>query len=686
MLLRSVLLVAHALQLSGALDLPFGSCAFEEGTCGFDSVLAFRPWILNEEGHYVYVDTSFAKQGEKAVLLSSELQAEEWCCLRLVYQITASSGSLSGPSQLNLYVRYEDESFDRLLWSAKEPSDSWLIASLDLQNSSKTFKILIEGVLGQGSTTSIALFEIKMTTGYCIECDFEENHLCGFVNRWNPNVNWFVGGGTVQNSHSVLPQDHTFKSELGHYMYVDSVYVKHFQEVAQLISPMTTVPMSGCLFFYYQLQQGNDNVFSLYTRDGTGLYEEIWKVDNPGNAAWNLVEVEFSAPYPMEVIFEVAFNGPKGGYVALDDISFSPVHCQNQTELPFSAMEASCNFEEDFCNFYQDKDGPGWTRVKVKPNMYRTGDHTTGLGYYLLANTKLTSQPGYIGRLYGPSLPGNLQYCLRFHYAIYGFLKMSDTLAVYIFEENHVVQEKIWSVLESPRGVWMQAEITFKKPMPTKVVFMSLCKSFWDCGLVALDDITVQLGSCWSPESLPPPPGQCTFDQDECAFTQEKRNRSSWHRRRGETPTSYTGPKGDHTTGVGYYMYIEASHMVYGQKARLLSRPLRGVPGKHCLTFFYHMYGAGTGLLSVYLKKEEHSEESLLWRRRGEQSISWLQAPIEYSCPHPHQIIFEATRGVSIRSDIAIDDVKFQAGPCSEMEDTAQQSSGYSEDLNEIDY
>ncbi|KFO34041.1 MAM domain-containing protein 2 [Fukomys damarensis] len=206
--------VPSALQLTGAHDLSAGSCAFEEGTCGFDSVFAFLPWILNEEGHYVYVDTSFAKQGEKAVLLSSELQAEEWSCLRLVYQITTSSGSLSGPSQLNLYVRYEDESFDRLLWSAEEPSDSWLIASLDLQNSSKKFKILIEGILGQGNTASIALFEIKMTTGYCIECDFEENHLCGFVNRWNPNVNWFVGGGTARNSHSILPQDHTFKSEL----------------------------------------------------------------------------------------------------------------------------------------------------------------------------------------------------------------------------------------------------------------------------------------------------------------------------------------------------------------------------------------------------------------------------------------------------------------------------------------
>ncbi|XP_069891812.1 MAM domain-containing protein 2 isoform X1 [Dipodomys merriami] len=686
MLLRSVLLMVQALQLSLALDLSAGSCAFEDGTCGFDSVMEFLPWILNEEGHYVYVDTSFAKPGEKAVLLSSDLQAEEWSCLRLVYQIAASSGALSDSSQLSLHVRFEDETFDRLLWSTKEPSDSWLIVSLDLQDSPKKFKILVEGVLGRGNSASIALFEIKMTTGYCIECDFEENHLCGFVNLWNPNVNWFVGGGTTRNTHSNLPKDHTFKSELGHYMYVDSVYVKHFQEVAQLVSPVTTAPMSGCLSFYYQLEQRNDNVFSLYTRDVAGLYEEIWKVNNPGNAAWNLAEVEFSAPYPIEVIFEVAFNGPKGGYVALDDISFSPVHCQNQTGLPFSAVEASCNFEEDFCKFYQDKEGLGWTRVKVKPNMYRAGDHTTGFGYYLLANTKFTSQPGYIGRLYGPSLPGNLQYCLRFHYAISGFLKMSDTLAVYIFEENHMVQEKIWSVLESPRGVWIQAEISFKKPMPTKVVFMSLCKSFWDCGLVALDDIMIQLGSCRSPERLPPPPGECTFDQDECAFTQEKRNPSSWHRRRGETPTSYTGPKGDHTTGVGYYMYIEASHMVYGQKAQLSSRPLRGVPGKHCLIFFYHMYGAGTGLLSVYLKKEKESDTSLLWRRRGEQSISWLRALVEYSCTRQHQIIFEAIRGVSIRSDIAIDDIKFQPGPCAEMEDTPQQSSGYSEDLNEIEY
>lgn len=88
----------------------------------------------------------------------------------------------------------------------------------------------------------------------------------------------------------------------------------------------------------------------------------------------------------------------------------------------------------------------------------------------------------------------------------------------------------------------------------------------------------------------------------------------------------------------GYYMYIEASNMIYGQKARLTSRSLRGISGKQCLTFFYNMFGAGTGILNVYMKKEGDSEETLLWRRRGEQSITWLRGLIEYGCDTYHQV------------------------------------------------
>lgn len=76
-----------------------------------------------------------------AVLSSPELYSEEWSCIRLIYQIAASPETSADPTRLNLYVRQEGESFDRLLWSAKEPSDSWLIASLDLMNSTKKYKV-----------------------------------------------------------------------------------------------------------------------------------------------------------------------------------------------------------------------------------------------------------------------------------------------------------------------------------------------------------------------------------------------------------------------------------------------------------------------------------------------------------------------------------------------------------------
>lgn len=29
-----------------------------------------------------------------------------------------------------------------------------------------------------------------------------------------------------------------------------------------------------------------------------------------------------------------------------------------------------------------------------------------------------------------------------------------------------------------------------------QVTFVSVCRSFWDCGSVALDDVTVSLGDC----------------------------------------------------------------------------------------------------------------------------------------------------------------------------------------------
>ncbi|XP_044190494.1 MAM domain-containing protein 2-like [Thunnus albacares] len=658
-----------------------GSCNFESNTCGYTSDADFTSWTLHRDGRYVAVDAVMSNDQDDeigadtemqrettGVLLSPALEQGEWSCLRLVYQIT-------GSGSLEVLQRTEGKSFDRPLWSSQEPSDSWVISSMDLQNNTEPYRVVIEGKPGQTAGSSVAIFEIHISPGYCLECDFEESHLCGYSNQWNANVNWYVGGGGVQLLHNNMPIDHTYNNRTGHFMYVDSIYAKTFKEVAKLVSPLTTVPMSGCLSFQYQRSEERGNLFSVFTRDRLGQYQELWRAGPEIQSDWSgtlgewiPVQVDLKAPYSVQVVFEVAFNSPRGGRVAVDDISFSSEFCSTDTEPTFDPSIASCDFESGFCQYTQDQVmGSLWRRVSVKPNIFRNGDHTTGAGSFLLAHSQLGPSSGYVSRVIGPTLPGNMKFCLRFYFSLRGFNQTDQALAVYLQQSSG--QEKIWTLGEKSRGIWVATDMTFQTSQPAKVVFVSTCRSFWDCGSVALDDIIVSLGDCELAAGLLTSslPGHCDFEGGMCGYIQDKQNDAAdWEWRRGPTPTSYTGPRGDHTTGLGYYLHMEASPMLPGQSVRLLSRPLRGSRGPQCLRFYYHMYGSGTGQLSVHLNN--NGEDVLLWQRSGEQSIAWLRATVEYQSDRQHQIVFEATRGSSVRSDIAIDDIILESGPCPEAE------------------
>uniref|UniRef100_A0A673AEX8 MAM domain containing 2 n=1 Tax=Sphaeramia orbicularis TaxID=375764 RepID=A0A673AEX8_9TELE len=640
-----------------------GSCSFESNTCGYMSDPDFTTWTLHKDGRFVAVDLPADPRG---VLLSPVLEQGEWSCLRLVYQI-------SGSGTLEVLQRTQGKSLDQPLWSSQSPSDSWVISSVDLQNTSTPYQVVIEGKPGPTPGSSVAVFEIHISPGSCLECDFEETHLCGYNNQWNANVNWYVGGGGGQLHHNDFPQDHTFNNRTGHFMYVDSVYAVTFKEVAKLVSPMTTVPMWGCLSFQYQRSEDRGNLFSVFTRDRLGQYQELWRAEpeSPGQWAgtpgeWEPVQVDLKAPY--SVVFEVAFNSPRGGRVAVDDISFSSEFCSADSEPTFDPSISNCDFESGWCQYSQDQEtGSTWRRVSVKPNIL--GMETTPaeqVGSFLLAHSRFGPRSGYVSRLTGPTLPGNTKFCLRFYFSLRGFNQTDQALAVYLQQQQSGSQEKIWTQGERSRGIWIATDITFQTSKPAKVVFISTCRSVWDCGSVALDDISMSLGDCELTaglSSVSSLPGHCDFEAGLCGYTQDKHSDDSdWEWRRGPTPTSYTGPRGDHTTGLGYYLYVEASPMLPGHSARLRSRPLRGSRGPQCLRFFYHMYGSGTGWLRIHL--DQNGEDMLLWQRSGEQSIAWLRATVEYQCDSLHQIVFEAVRGHSVRSDIAIDDIILESGPC----------------------
>ncbi|XP_015228659.1 PREDICTED: MAM domain-containing protein 2 [Cyprinodon variegatus] len=594
-----------------------GSCSFESNTCGYESDADHASWVLHRDGHFVAVEALNddmegssgsgiePKKEVTGILLSPPLEHQEWSCMRLVYQI-AESG------HLEVLQRSEGRSFDKPLWSSQVPSDSWIIASVDLQNSSEPFRIVINGRAGPSAGSSVAIFEIHISPGYCLECDFEEPLLCGYNNQWNVNVNWYVGGGGVQLVHNNMPKDHTY----------------HNKTACRLSLACT--------------------LSSLFTRH----------INN------------------RAMVFEVGFNSPRGGHVAVDDISFSPEFCNRDTEPTFDPSIANCDFESGLCLYTQDRAfGSSWRRVSVKPNIFRNGDHTTGAGSFLLAHSQLGPRSGYVSRVISPTLPGNTKFCLRFYFLLKGFNQTEQALAVYLLQQGGK-QEKIWTQAEKSRGIWILADVTFQTSQPAKMAFVTTCRSFWDCGSVALDDISLNLGDCELTAGFPSSGllGHCDFEAGLCGYTQDKVSDSAdWHQRRGSTPTSYTGPRGDHTMGLGYYMYIEASPMLPGQNARLVSQPVRGNRGPQCLQFFYHMYGTGTGKLRVLAVKD--GEEELLWQRSGEQSIAWLRAQVEYQSQSRHQIVFEATRGGSVRSDIAIDDIMLDSGPCPEMEVRARVGS-----------
>ena len=45
----------------------------------------------------------------------------------------------------------------------------------------------------------------------------------------------------------------------------------------------------------------------------------------------------------------------------------------------------------------------------------------------------------------------------------------------------------------------------------------------------------------------------CDFDKSTCGFVQDKNDAFDWTRRKGSTPSYYTGPIADHTGYGGWY-------------------------------------------------------------------------------------------------------------------------------------
>ncbi|XP_077978778.1 scavenger receptor cysteine-rich domain-containing protein DMBT1-like [Glandiceps talaboti] len=168
-------------------------------------------------------------------------------------------------------------------------------------------------------------------------------------------------------------------------------------------------------------------------------------------------------------------------------------------------------------------------------------------------------------------------------------------------------------------------------------------------------------------------PLPCDFESSLCQWVQMTADNFDWIRQNGSTPTSGTGPTGDHTNGdgSGHYIYIETSYpRKEDEDARLISNYINPSESDDCtLSFYYHMYGNALGSLNIYSKEVSSTVEDLRWSINGSQGNSWIDGTVSFlSMQHPFQIIIEGVVGNGVRGDIALDDTSFSDG-CFKGED-----------------
>ncbi|CAM5137602.1 unnamed protein product, partial [Eretmochelys imbricata] len=172
----------------------------------------------------------------------------------------------------------------------------------------------------------------------------------------------------------------------------------------------------------------------------------------------------------------------------------------------------------------------------------------------------------------------------------------------------------------------------------------------------------VSLGE-WTADTICAPCNMsCSFDTDFCDWTQSVSDSLDWKRHRGPTSSPNTGPSYDHTTGDGYFIYLQASEASSGAVAHLQS-PVCSANGPHCFRFWYHMYGvARTMALRVYVA--EGAAPRLVWSETGNKGDRWNLAEVTVYSGGNMQILLEGQRGEDFRSDVAVDDVSLINGYC----------------------
>ncbi|XP_060136786.1 MAM and LDL-receptor class A domain-containing protein 1 isoform X4 [Zootoca vivipara] len=402
-----------------------------------------------------------------------------------------------------------------------------------------------------------------------------------------------------------------------------------------------------------------------------------------------------------------------------------------------SCASVACDFDSgNFCEWYQPAAQVATTASTHPVNIFQwglgkgAGIHPGGEGHRPLTDHTMTTKEGWY--LYADSSNGEFGHTAdittpvisqtgpKCTLVFWNYMNGATVGSLKVLRKEGNMSFELWSQ-SGPQGPqWNRAEVLLGVQSYFQVIFRAK-RGISYVGDVAVDDISFQECSpllipdkhCTSDEftcankyCLPKDNlcdfvndcadnsdenqsicsmsiGRCDFEFDLCDWEQDQNDDFDWNLRIGGIPRAGTGPVADHTLQEpsGHYIFIKNSFpQLAGQEARITSVTVSR-KSKNCkVIFYYHMYGANTGSLTVYQVTASNPPQ-VLFNLSGDQGNFWKRKVLLLEADEDFQITFEGRVGKGYRRFIALDDIVFtrECLPSSQLlsdEPTASPSTG----------
>ncbi|XP_076828203.1 MAM and LDL-receptor class A domain-containing protein 1-like [Brachyhypopomus gauderio] len=338
----------------GACILPEEFCDFEGAMCGWtqendeefgwiwvsgnDAIISSKPSVDHTtntgSGHYIYMSSGSAHMpGQSARIISPLFTTGSDQCVHLWYYMSGL-----GTGTMNVYQQTSDGALYLLLSQSGEQGQWWRSAQAPLAQTGRDYRIVVEGIVGQGDQGSIAVDDVLVSPVSCTgpsHCDFEVD-MCSWSNLIEEDdTDWLRNKGNSSAPSTGPSTDHTTSSS-GHYVYVDSS-VGRWGDRALLLSTILPSGSRGqCFTFWYQMFGHRVGTLRLYINNRT-IYSTgeklgllMWTESGNQGDVWWRGQVHTDQKEQFWFVFEYQKGAESSGDVAIDDVLITQGACDPQ--------------------------------------------------------------------------------------------------------------------------------------------------------------------------------------------------------------------------------------------------------------------------------------------------------------------------------------------------------------------